>query len=138
MVLIALKREKVLRLPLRSYRLYNRISQFRFDTFVDVSIGTTIRNSVHRAVSIELVRYKRASVNYVYIDRPVHLFIDIDSHEEVYLSSPNASFRYWSSCGQLSSSCTNAISMGGSCGLIRLVRLGLSGSAFVPLSLIPK
>ena len=105
---------------------------------MDVSIGTNIRNSVHRAVSIELVRYKRASVNYVYIDRPVHLSIDIDSHEEVYLSSPNASFRYWSSCGQLSSSCTNAISMGGSCGLIRLVRLGLSGSAFVPLSLIPK
>ena len=32
MVLIALKCEKVLRLPLRSYRLYNRISQLRFDT----------------------------------------------------------------------------------------------------------
>ena len=31
MVLIALKREKVLRLPLRSYHLYNRISQLRFD-----------------------------------------------------------------------------------------------------------
>ena len=31
MVLIALKRGKVLRLPLRSYRLYNRLSQFRFD-----------------------------------------------------------------------------------------------------------
>ena len=31
MVLIALKHEKVLRLPLRSYRLYNRLSQFRFD-----------------------------------------------------------------------------------------------------------
>ena len=31
MVLIALKRRKVLRLPLRSYHLYNRISQFRFD-----------------------------------------------------------------------------------------------------------
>ena len=31
MVLIALKREKILRLPLRSYRLYNRISQFQFD-----------------------------------------------------------------------------------------------------------
>ena len=33
MVLIALKRGKVLRLPLRSYRQYNRISQFRFDNF---------------------------------------------------------------------------------------------------------
>ena len=32
MVLIALKRGKVLQLPLRSYRLYNRISQFWFDT----------------------------------------------------------------------------------------------------------
>ena len=32
MVLIALRREKVLRLPLRSYRLSNRIPQFRFDT----------------------------------------------------------------------------------------------------------
>ena len=31
MVLIALECGKVLRLPLRSYRLYNRISQFRFD-----------------------------------------------------------------------------------------------------------
>ena len=31
MVLIALKCEKVLRLPLRSYHLYNRLSQFRFD-----------------------------------------------------------------------------------------------------------
>ena len=31
MVLIALKRGKVLRLPLRSYRLSNRISRFRFD-----------------------------------------------------------------------------------------------------------
>ena len=37
MVLIALEREKVLRLPLRSYRLSNRISQFRFDI---VFIGT--------------------------------------------------------------------------------------------------
>ena len=33
MVLIALKREKVLQLPLRSYRLYNQISQIRFDIF---------------------------------------------------------------------------------------------------------
>ena len=33
MVLIAQEREKVLRLPLRSYRLYNRLSQFRFDNF---------------------------------------------------------------------------------------------------------
>ena len=32
MVLIALKREKVLRLPPRSYRLYNWLSHFRFDT----------------------------------------------------------------------------------------------------------
>ena len=32
MVLIALKSEKVLWLPLRSYRLYSRISQFRFDS----------------------------------------------------------------------------------------------------------
>ena len=31
MVLIALKRGKVLRLPQKSYHLYNRISQFRFD-----------------------------------------------------------------------------------------------------------
>ena len=36
MVLIALKHEKVLRLPLRSYRLYNRLSQLRFDNF-DIS-----------------------------------------------------------------------------------------------------
>ena len=28
------KSEKVLRLPLRSYRLYNRISQFQFDSLV--------------------------------------------------------------------------------------------------------
>ena len=35
MVLIALKREKVLWLPLRSYRLYNRLSQFRFDRSCD-------------------------------------------------------------------------------------------------------
>ena len=31
MVLIALKREKVLQLPLRSYHLHNQLSQFRFD-----------------------------------------------------------------------------------------------------------
>ena len=38
MVLIALKHGKVLRLPLRSYRLYNRISQFRFDTGVSRAV----------------------------------------------------------------------------------------------------
>ena len=40
MVLIALKREKVLRLPLRSYRLYNRISQFQFDRGQDKWSGS--------------------------------------------------------------------------------------------------
>ena len=34
MVLIALKCGKVLRLPLRSYRQYNRISQFQFDSYM--------------------------------------------------------------------------------------------------------
>ena len=38
MVLIALKSGKVLRIPLRSYRLYNRISQFRFDTGVSRAV----------------------------------------------------------------------------------------------------
>ena len=44
MVLIALKREKVLRLPLRSYRLYNRISQFRFDSYTGTSHDSTWAN----------------------------------------------------------------------------------------------
>ena len=39
MVLIALKCGKVLRLPLRSYRLSNRISQFRFDTKYILQMG---------------------------------------------------------------------------------------------------
>ena len=78
-------------------------------------------------VSIVIVWYKRVSVNNLYINHLVHLSIDIDSHEEIYLFSPNVS----------SSSCANAISIGGSCGWIKLVRLCLSGSAFVPSSLIP-
>ena len=100
---------------------------------MDVSIGTTIRNSVHSNSSIQ----EGFGQQYI-CNRPVHLFIDIDSHEEIYLSSLKVSSRNWSNCGQLSSSCANAINIGGSCGHIRLVRLGLLESAFVPSSLIPK
>ena len=46
MVLIALKRGEVLQLPLRSYRLYNRLSQFRFDKWV----GPTALSSLQLVV----------------------------------------------------------------------------------------
>ena len=88
-------------------------------------------------VSIVTVRYKRVSVNNLYMIHPNHLFIDIDSHEEVYLSSLNVSSKNWSSSGQFSSSCANAIKMGGSLGQTKSDILGCSGLAFVPSSLIP-
>ena len=105
---------------------------------MDVSIGTTICNSVRRAVSIVIVLYKRVSVNNDYdSNHPVHLFIDIDSHEEVYLSSPKVSFRSWSNCGQFSSSCANAINIGGSPGRIKSEILCGASLAFVPSSPMP-
>ena len=55
MVLIALKREKILRLPLRSYRLYNRLSQFRFDTNAALDAagdnGILLTNEQHRILT---------------------------------------------------------------------------------------
>ena len=55
MVLIALKREKILRLPLRSYHLYNRLSQFRFDTNAALDAagdnGILLTNEQHRILT---------------------------------------------------------------------------------------
>ena len=51
--------------------------------------------------------------------------------------SPNTLPRYWSSCGQLSSSCANAINIGGSPGLTRSEILCGAALAFVPSSPIP-
>ena len=50
MVLIALECGKVLRLPLRSYRLYNRISHFQFDTNRCCNIRQDHPSNQHLAV----------------------------------------------------------------------------------------